>query len=74
MAEPVIGKVLWKAARETEFRTRALRNLGSALAEEGFILSDAEMTKLRDFWESLTDLSERAAYERIMATARMWGR
>lgn len=69
-----IGKALWRAAEDAGFRSRTLHNLGAALAEEGFILSDEEMTTLRRYWEPLFGLPERAAYERIMALARMYGR
>lgn len=47
-----------------------LDNMGFALAEEGFILSDDQMAVMRDFWETLSGLNERAAYERIAAKER----
>lgn len=65
-----IARALWKAAEDTEFRRRTLANLGMALAEEGFILTDAEIAVLRGYWEPLGHLSDRAAYERLMALAR----
>ena len=49
-------------------------NLGVALAEDGFILTDAEMAAMRESWETLDGLQERAAYERIMAMARLYRR
>ena len=55
---------------DADFRRRSLHNLGMALAEEGFILSDAEMAQVRGFWEPLSGASERAAYERLAALAR----
>ena len=70
MKEQAVGRVLWRAAEDGEFRRRALANLGTALAEEGFILTDAEMAALRSCWEPLAGLAERAAYERIAALAR----
>ena len=70
MVSGVIRQALWKAATDTDFRRRALANMGMALAEEGFILSDAEMTTMRGLWEPLMGLSERASYERIMALSR----
>ena len=74
MNETMVGRVLWRAVEDAGFRRRALSNLGSALAEEGFILSDDEMTTLRGCWEPLPALSERAAYERLMAMARPYRR
>lgn len=74
MKEAAVERVLTKAAADAAFRRRALTNLGTALAEEGFILTDAEMTTLRTLWEPLPTLEERAAYERIMALAHMWRR
>ncbi len=74
MEETAVSRVFRHAARDPEFRRRALQNLGTALAEEGFILTDAEMRTLRGYWEPLQDLSERAAYERVMALARQHAR
>lgn len=74
MAETTLGRVFRRAAHDTEFRRRALQNMGIALAEEGFVLTDAEMRELREHWEPLQSVSERAAYERIMALARQHAR
>lgn len=68
----VIGSVLDKAREDSDFRRRLLGSPGMALAEEGFILTDDEMRILRGHWETWQDLSERAAYERIMALARSY--
>ena len=70
MVSSSIRRALWKAAEDVEFRRRSLSNLGLALAEEGFILTDIEMAMIRNLWEPLQELSERAAYERITALAR----
>jgi hypothetical protein len=70
MVSSSIRRALWKAAEDVDFRRRSLSNLGLALAEEGIILTDAEMTTMRNLWEPLRGLSERAAYERITALAR----
>jgi hypothetical protein len=51
-----------------------LSDLGGTLAEEGFILTDAEMAVLRDLWDALAGLSERNAFERICAAARGYQR
>lgn len=69
-----IGRALWKAAEDADFRRRCLGNLGTALAEEGFILTDAEMSTLRGYFESLVGLRERVAYERLAAMARGYRR
>lgn len=74
MSEAIIGRILWQLVEDAEFRRRALANLGGALAEEGYILADGEMQVLRGQWDSLASLSERAAYERIMALARSYRR
>ena len=74
MNESMVGRVLWRATEDGEFRKRLISNLGAALAEEGFILSDSEMGSLRDQWESVINLNERAAYERVMALARAYRR
>lgn len=70
MVSAVVRQALWRAAVDPDFRRRSLANLGMALAEDGFILTDGEMTTLRSLWEPLTGLSERASYERIAALAR----
>jgi hypothetical protein len=67
-----VGQVLRRAEAEADFRRRLLSNPGTALAEEGFILTDEEMRTLREHWESWRNMSERAAYERIMALARAY--
>ena len=69
-----VGRVLWRAAEDEDFRRRALRNLGTALAEDGFVLSDAEMALLREQWEMVRGLREREAFERIAALARSYRR
>lgn len=66
----VVRRALWRAAEDADFRRRSLANMGMALAEEGFILSDAEMSQMRGVWEALSGLSDRACYERISALAR----
>ena len=70
MAESVITRLLWRASVDREFRNRARQDLGFALAQEGFILSDDEMAYLREWWEGLHGLGDRAAQERITAQAR----
>ncbi len=70
MASAAVRRALWRAAQDPDFRRRSLANLGMALAEDGFILTDAEMADLRNWWELLRGLSERASYERISALAR----
>jgi hypothetical protein len=74
LAETTIARVFGRAARDEEFRRRALHNLGIALAEEGFVLTDVEMREVREEWEPLQSLSERVAYERITALARQYAR
>ena len=69
-----MGRALWRAVEDTHFRQRTLHNLGAALAEEGFILTDSEMSLMREFWDSLAGLSERASFERIAARARAYRR
>ena len=69
-----IGRILWRAAEDEDFRRRALQNLGMALAEEGFIVSDAAMAQLRGSWEEIASLPTRTAYERIQALARGYRR
>ena len=70
----VIGKVLWRAVDDPDLRRRMLRDLGNALAEEGFILSDSEMAILRDCWETVPRHSDNALRERITAMARPYRR
>lgn len=69
-----IGPIFWRAAEDDDFRRRALQNLGMALAEEGFIVSDAAMSQLRGCWEEIAPLPPRAAHERIQALARGYRR
>ena len=69
-----IGRVLIRAVDSAEFRRRMLSGMGAALAEEGFILTDAEMSIMRDIAESLEGLNERSAHERVMALARTYRR
>ena len=71
MQNEIVGRVLMTAAREAVFRRSMLEDMGSALAAEGFILSDDEMRILREKWDTLRGLSERTAQERIRAWA--WG-
>ncbi len=68
--ESVIGRVLWKASREADFRKRFIQNPSGSLAEEGFILSDEEMMTLRSHWEGWQGLEDRLAASRIAALAR----
>ncbi|MBC7526522.1 MAG: hypothetical protein H7308_03135 [Chthonomonadaceae bacterium] len=70
MQSSSIGRALWKASREKEFLRRFLGNMGSALAEEGLVLTDEEMMILRDHKEEWQGLPERAARDRITAIAR----
>ncbi len=70
MMSIVVRRALWRAANDPDFRRRTLLNLGMALAEDGFILTNEEMAVMRDWWEPLCGLSERAAYERLAALAR----
>lgn len=72
MEQSMIGRVLWRAADDEEFRDRTMRSLGAALAEEGFILNDADMATLRTYWESLVGLNRRAVSEKIQAFARSY--
>jgi hypothetical protein len=65
----IVERILRLAAERSDFRRRALRDLGLALAEEGFILTDAEMATMRDYFEPLRSLSDRASQERIAALA-----
>ena len=69
MQNEIVGRVLMTAAREAVFRRSMLEDMGSALAAEGFLLSDDEMRILREKWDTLHGLSERAAQEKIRAWA-----
>lgn len=69
-----VGRVLWRAVDDEAFRRRTFSNLGLALAEFGFILTDAEMAAVRDLWSSFDTKNERSAYQRIMAAARRYTR
>lgn len=66
----VIPTVLHLAAVNPIFRGRLTQQLGTALAEEGFILNDDEMYRLRGLIEPLVGLPERSLYERIAALSR----
>lgn len=70
MVSARVREALWKAAEDSEFRRRTLANLGMALAEEGFILTDDEMATMRSYWESLVGLTEPALSKQVMALAR----
>jgi hypothetical protein len=72
MQRSTVGRVLWRAAADEDFRNRAIDNLGMALAQEGFTLTDAEMAQLRAWWEEIQTLSVRGAAERIQALARSY--
>jgi hypothetical protein len=74
MERSELGRILWRAADDDDFRRRALLNLGMALAEEGFILTDAEMREIRYWWDEIETLSPRASHERIQALARAYRR
>lgn len=66
----IIPLVLHRAAADADFRGRLVRQLGSTLAEEGFILNDEEMRAIREMIEPLDGLTERVVYERIAALSR----
>ena len=75
MTESVVGRILWLAVEDAAFRRRLVANLGAALAEEGFILSDSDMQTMRqyhDIFEVTTD--DRKAFEKINAMARSYYR
>jgi len=74
MEGSTVGRMLWRAAADEDFRKQALDNLGMALAQEGFLLTDAEMCQLRGWWDELQGLNSRAAAERIQALARAFRR
>lgn len=67
-----VSIILQRAQADADFRRRFLKDFGNALAEEGFLLSDDDMATLRGHWEGWHGLSERGAYERIMALARIY--
>lgn len=69
-----LGRLLGQAAIDGDFRRRFLDSMGTAIAEEGYVLTDTEMNVLREFWSELNELSPVAAYERIQAKARTLGR
>lgn len=70
MEPGTLGRVMRHAAADEEFRARAIDNLGMALAQDGFLLTDGEMRQLRDWWEEITSMGARDAAERIRALAR----
>jgi hypothetical protein len=70
MAASPLGKLLRRLATDSLFREHASRNLGTALAEEGFVLTDEEMHFMREIWEGLAGLDERQVHERLAALAR----
>lgn len=72
MERSTVGRVLWLAAANEDFRNRAIDNLGMALAQEGFLLTDAEMAQMRTWWDEIRSLSARGAAERIQALARSY--
>ena len=72
MEQSTVGRVLGRAAADEEFRRRTLDNLGMALAQEGFLLTDAEMLQMRTWWDEIQGLSVRGAAERIQALARAY--
>ena len=72
MERSTLSRVLWRAAGDEEFRTRAIDNLGMTLAQEGFLLTDAEMAQMRAWWDEIQGLSVRGAAERIQALARSY--
>ena len=74
MRDTAVGRVLEKAVKEADFRRRLIQNLGGTLAEEGFILTDSEMGKLREHWSTWQGLNSRAAYEQIAALAHSYRR
>jgi hypothetical protein len=74
LSESVIGRILWLAVEDSGFRASLLSGAGTALAEAGFVLNDEEMSTFRECYESLYNLTERRAYERINAMARAYHR
>ncbi|HLJ20319.1 MAG TPA: hypothetical protein VKU84_08980 [Stellaceae bacterium] len=67
-----VGRVMARAALDEEFRARFLDNLGMALAQDGFLLTDGEMRQLRDWWDEIRTMGARDAAERIRALARSY--
>ena len=63
------GNVLLLAAKDIEFMRRLIANPGTALAEEGFILDDQQMSRMRPMIVEVQGLPERTARERIRAMA-----
>jgi hypothetical protein len=74
LSESIVGRILWLAVEDPGFRARLLLGPGNALAEEGFVLNDDEMSTFRECFDSLNNLTERRAYERINAMARAYHR
>ena len=72
MERSLLARILRRAAADPEFRNRAIDNLGMALAQEGFLLSDEEMAQMRTWWEQMEGLTARGAAERIEALARTY--
>ena len=72
MERSTVGRFLWRASADEEFRNRTIENLGFALAQEGFLLTDTEMSQLRGWWDEIQNLNARAAAERIQALARAY--
>jgi len=70
MERSTIGRLLQHAAADEAFRNRAIENLGMALAQEGFLLTDAEMAQMRTWWSELEGMTPRGATDRIQALAR----
>jgi hypothetical protein len=70
MERSTLGRAMRRAAIDEEFRARAIENLGMALAQDGFIMSDGEMAQMRDWWDEIRELGARDAAERIRAIAR----
>lgn len=69
----LLRTILWRASVDTDFRGRLLQAPGCTLAEEGFVLSDAQMAVLRTHLEEWRGLEDRMAYERIVALMRNMG-
>jgi hypothetical protein len=72
MERSTVSRILWRAATDEDFRSRAIENLGMALAQEGFLLTDAEMAQMRTWWDEVQALTARGAAERIQALARSY--
>ena len=70
MERSTIGRVLRRATEDEDFRKRSIENLGMALAQDGFILTDAEMRQVRAWWEEIQGMGARGGSERIQALAR----